>query len=230
MGQAWGTIQNSCWRNYLCFTCHKRLGPPDGLVWKANDSPKRVTQWGDGSAGTGLMPQSSRMLQWHACHLLTHSACRSKLKGLPPQRSFPPSPQTSPRPSTDTTTLHRSYTWPGAPFLPRSRNTAGCRDSSVPPSDSFYKCHATFQCGGHIWLAVADVPINPVSQISSKTAMPREGGMETMALRRVFTKGIPRTSGLSQREVSSQLHLGNTWSSPPSTHTGLAKMVIQIFP
>ena len=40
--------------------------------------------------------------------------------------------------------------------------------------------------------------------------------METMALRRVFTKGIPRTSGLSQREVSSQLHLGNTWSSPLS--------------
>lgn len=35
-----------------------------------------------------------------------------------------------------------------------------------------------------------------------------------MALRRVFTKGIPRTSGLSEREFSSPLHLGNTRSSP----------------
>lgn len=97
---------------------------------------------------------------------------------------------------------------------PEAEILRGARTAQCPQVTHFTNATLHSSAVGHIWLAVADVPINPAFRISSKTAMPREGGMETMALRRVFTKGIPRTSGLSEREFSSPLHLGNTRSSP----------------
>lgn len=149
----------------------------------------------------------------------------------------------SPRASFLSTPFHPHLRLlPGPPQTPKlcSHPTLGLEGLSCPEAETQWGA-GTAQCPqvthftnatlhscavGHIWLAVADVPINPAFQISGKTAMPREGGMETMALRRMFTKGIPRTSGLSQREFCSRLRLENTRSSPlpsesRSTEAGL---------
>lgn len=121
------------------------------------------TQWGDSSADTQTQasPQRTDAMELknvtgfytndRPCHPLIHSACRIKLKCLIPQHPLPTSPQTSPLPSADTTTLLiKSHAWPRVSSLPRSGNThrSGCTDNSMLPNDSFYNHPVTFKFSG----------------------------------------------------------------------------------
>ena len=130
---------------------------------------------------------------------------------------------------------------PGPPQTPQlcTRPTLGLECLSCPEAE-IQRGAGTAQCPqvthftnatlhssavGHIWLAVADVPINPAFRISSKTAMPREGGNGNNGSKKSVYQRHPKDLW-PEREFSSPLHLGNTRSSPPplegwSTEAGL---------
>ena len=114
----------------------QKTGAADGLAWKANDSPKIVTQWGDGSAGIGLMPQSSSVLQPF-----------TPVTRLPPAHPLClQDPARGPPSSALLSTLTSDFS-PGPPQTPQlcSRPTLGLEGLSCPEAETQWGA-GTAQC------------------------------------------------------------------------------------